>query len=216
LTRANIRSNLSGVTSPTVRAAARRQHVLDAARRCFLANGFHATSMQDILREAQMSPGNLYRYFPGKDAIVLAIVEATLAEITSPFGPAADGESPPLGEALGEVLRRFERLDTGAPRLAIQIWGEALRNPELAALLTTAIEKVKAAFAQLVEEHRGRGLVPADTSAEHLATALVGTVHGFIVQHTLLGVSAASYTEGLTALAAATRPTPTNGTSSAR
>jgi AcrR family transcriptional regulator len=203
LTRANVRSSLIDVTSPTVRAAARRQHVLDAARRCFLANGFHATSMQDILREAQMSPGNLYRYFPGKDAIVLAIVEATLAEITSPFDPPSDGAPPSLEETVDEVLRRFERLDTGAPRLAIQIWAEALRNPALAMLLATAIGKVKAGFIELVEEHRSRGLVPADTSTENLATALIGTVHGFIVQHTLLGVDAAEYTDGLHALCAA-------------
>jgi AcrR family transcriptional regulator len=205
LTRPNIRSILGVVTGTTARAAERRQYVLDAARRCFLANGFHATSMKDILREAQMSPGNLYRYFPSKDALVLAIVEATLAEITSPLAPAADGEPLPLAETLHEVLRRFERLDTGAPRLAIQIWGEALRDPALAALLATALERVKAGFVPLVEEQRGRGSIPVDASAEHVATVLVGTVHGFIVQNCLLGVDAATYIDGLQALSTSGR-----------
>ena len=45
--------------------AARRRQILDAARRRFVRNGFHATSMQDIFAEAGLSAGAVYRYFPG-------------------------------------------------------------------------------------------------------------------------------------------------------
>src|ERR1700735_5820825 len=50
--------------------AAPRAHIVAAAERAFVRFGFHATSMQNVAEEAGMSAGNLYRYFPSKEAIV--------------------------------------------------------------------------------------------------------------------------------------------------
>jgi AcrR family transcriptional regulator len=55
-----------------------RAHILAAARRCFVRNGFHQTSMQDLMREAATSSGAIYRYFDSKDAMILAIAEDNL------------------------------------------------------------------------------------------------------------------------------------------
>ena len=55
--------------------AARRQQILDAARTCFLRNGFHQTSMQDVIREAGLSVGAVYRYFPSKNDLITALAE---------------------------------------------------------------------------------------------------------------------------------------------
>src|SRR5262249_59255610 len=49
--------------------AARRQQILDAARACFLRNGFHATSIQDVIAEGGLSVGAVYRYFKSKNDI---------------------------------------------------------------------------------------------------------------------------------------------------
>ncbi|WP_433254841.1 endonuclease/exonuclease/phosphatase family protein [Streptosporangium sp. CA-135522] len=98
--------------------------------------------MQDILREAQMSAGNLYRYFPSKDAIVLAIVEATLAEVTTAFERTLLDEPPTLMQALTEILRAIERLDTedgtpgspsrsGAKPCATRRWPRSSPMPSL-------------------------------------------------------------------------------------
>ena len=48
----------------------RRERILEAAERAFVRHGFHATTMQHVAEEIGMSAGNLYRYFPSKDAIV--------------------------------------------------------------------------------------------------------------------------------------------------
>ena len=40
---------------------ARREHILDAAERCFVNKGFHPATMDGICREAGVSPGALYR-----------------------------------------------------------------------------------------------------------------------------------------------------------
>src|SRR5918995_1872307 len=57
------------------RQSDRRAEILEAAQRCFVRAGFHQTSMQEICAEAGMSAGNLYRYFPSKEALIAGIAE---------------------------------------------------------------------------------------------------------------------------------------------
>jgi AcrR family transcriptional regulator len=58
-----------------------RQEILETARRLFIANGFHGTSMRAIAREAgDRAVAGLYNHFPTKDAIF----EALIAE-SSPY-----------------------------------------------------------------------------------------------------------------------------------
>jgi TetR/AcrR family transcriptional regulator, transcriptional repressor of aconitase len=80
---------------------ARRRQILDAARRCFVRNGFHATSMQDVLAEANLSAGAVYRYFRGKDEIIAAIAGEALAEMIR-------GEVPRLRDRLARVVRVYQ------------------------------------------------------------------------------------------------------------
>ena len=66
----------------------RRAEILAAAQRCFVRSGFHGASMQDICAEAGMSPGNLYRYFPSKEALIAGIAERDRAEVAQEFASA--------------------------------------------------------------------------------------------------------------------------------
>src|SRR5271169_133595 len=60
---------------------ARREQILAAARRCFLRDGFHATSMQDLFAEAGLSSGAVYSYFASKDDVIVAIAEENMRDI---------------------------------------------------------------------------------------------------------------------------------------
>ncbi len=56
---------------------AKRQQILDGARRCFLGRGFEAASMGEIARESKVSKGTLYVYFDSKETLFTALVEET-------------------------------------------------------------------------------------------------------------------------------------------
>ena len=66
----------------------RRAEILAAAQRCFVRSGFHGASMHEICVEAGMSPGNLYRYFPSKEALMAGIAERDRAEVAQQFASA--------------------------------------------------------------------------------------------------------------------------------
>src|SRR4029079_2513209 len=77
LSRTIVRFTLGSV--PRVSAehlAARRQQILDAAQRRVARDGFHATSMQQVIAEAGLSVGAVYRYFPSKSDLIVAIAQS--------------------------------------------------------------------------------------------------------------------------------------------
>ena len=51
----------------------RRQQIMIAARRVFSKNGFNRATMEDIAKEAELSPGTLYLYFKNKDELYVSL-----------------------------------------------------------------------------------------------------------------------------------------------
>jgi TetR/AcrR family transcriptional regulator, transcriptional repressor of aconitase len=184
---------------------ARRRQILDAARRCFVRNGFHATSMQDILGEANLSAGAVYRYFKSKDEIIAAIGFSNVAAFTAAVEEVLqDGDPPPLDEALDRLFTALERLDEEQDhaKITLQAWSEALRSPALAARVEQGWADLTSSLAGLVETCQERGEISSDVPADHVARVVVGLLHGFVVRHAVLGQNdAEGFRSGLRALA---------------
>lgn len=66
--------------------ARRKAEILAAAARTFAANGFAATDVQVIADRLSVGKGTVYRYFPTKEALFLAAVEAGLRELDDEVG----------------------------------------------------------------------------------------------------------------------------------
>ncbi|MFF3457701.1 TetR/AcrR family transcriptional regulator [Streptomyces sp. NPDC002730] len=173
---------------------ARRRQILDGAARCFARNGFHATSMQDILREAGLSAGAVYRYFRSKEELIAAIADEAFSAIRGAFDDAARTTPPPTPDVLlGRVLRGMleEQVPGGDrqafARLIVQVWTETLRNEQLAATLGEGYSAMRQAWAKVVDAYRDNGLMAADVPADHVARTLIATAQGFIAQQALFG-----------------------------
>ncbi len=55
-----------------------RSRILEEAARLFHEQGFAATGVATILRQAGVNSGSLYHFFPGKDAVLLGVLERHL------------------------------------------------------------------------------------------------------------------------------------------
>src|SRR3954462_1158614 len=82
---------------------ARRQQILTAARACFLTKGLHNTSMQDLIQEAGLSVGAVYRYFKSKNEIINAIASSVAGGIQQHIDEVA-AKRLPLADSLEEIL----------------------------------------------------------------------------------------------------------------
>jgi AcrR family transcriptional regulator len=170
--------------------AARRQQILDAARVRFTRNGFHATSMQDVIAEAGLSVGAVYRYFKSKDELVTAIAGQVVDEVTAEIGDVAEHEPPlPLDQAMRRLVDGLApRLGPdGAFRLALQVWAESMRNPTLAAFVRDVYGTVRARMTALVRRAQEAGHLPPEADADAVGSALFGMLLGYLLQQTLTG-----------------------------
>lgn len=192
---------------PKEHLEARRRQILDAARRCFIRNGFHATSMQDVLTEAALSAGAVYRYFESKDDIIAAIAAEALAEVASAF-EAHDTIGPPDLDNIVDLVLGVERPPLSGSResaqLLVQVWSEALRSPSLSAKLKEVMAQASGVVGALVSQHQQRGLLPADVPAEHVADVLIALIDGFLVRRAVYGhADSAAFRNGMRALMSA-------------
>ncbi|BBY05102.1 TetR/AcrR family transcriptional regulator [Mycobacterium noviomagense] len=125
--------------SPEYRAE-RRAHILAAARRCFVRDGFHGTSMQDLVDEAGVSSGAVYRYFSSKEAVIEAIAAENLDEVVGVIEKSV--EEGLTAEATIAAVLEFvtaRHSEDGFAAIALLVWSEAMRNPTLAQRLRDSI-----------------------------------------------------------------------------
>jgi TetR/AcrR family transcriptional regulator, transcriptional repressor for nem operon len=92
-----------------------RDRIIVTAMRLFLAKGYGATSIADILAETGINSGSLYHAFPGKQDLLLAVLEAYRTGIGPMLiAPAWDGVDDPLERIfalLGAYRRALETTD---------------------------------------------------------------------------------------------------------
>lgn len=167
----------------------RRAHILAAARRCFVRDGFHQTSMQDLVREAGMSSGAVYRYFASKDAMIVAIAEENLDQIVAIVQESVE-HGADLGAALASALEfvSARHAEDGFAAIALVVWSEALRNPALAARLQESFDAAGEALAETARA--GASTATVVLTPDVLAKTLLCVLPGYLLQVAIRGADA--------------------------
>jgi AcrR family transcriptional regulator len=116
------------------RSAAHRTALLDAARRVFLAQGYHGASVDAVAREAGFTIGAVYSQFGSKAELFLALLEQRVDERIEQIRSVAVGGGVAAGVAA--VARQWAgvlRTDLDWTLLVIEFRVHAARDPALAA-----------------------------------------------------------------------------------
>jgi AcrR family transcriptional regulator len=150
----------------------RRTEILDAAERCFARSGFHQASMQEICVEAGMSPGNLYRYFPSKEALIAGISERNRTDAVASFAKVDD--APDFFAALAE-LARYHLVDRTEAEVGLcaEIMSESRRNSEIAQLYQGVEREIRGRISAMLRSAVERGEIRADLDVDSAASILM-------------------------------------------
>jgi len=163
---------------------ATRDRILFAAMRLFAEKGYGSTSVADILGAAEVRSGSLYHFFPGKQDILLAVLDAYLAGIHPMLlAPAWAGVADPVDRVFALLARYREALVATDCTYGCPIGSLALELHEpdppvrerLAANFDAWTDAVAACF-----EAAGDDL-PADVDRRALATFALTTMEGGVM-----------------------------------
>jgi AcrR family transcriptional regulator len=146
------------------------QRILDAAKEEFLRSGYARASMRAIAREAGMAVGNIYLYFPGKEQLFDAVVEAPLSQLSALMRmPSASPESiRTLAEGLHEIFMRNR-----AAFLILISRSEGSKYGDYRAMI------VQFCRARLLERSGGRGEGLYSALSEAIIAGLLDIYHRF-------------------------------------
>lgn len=166
--------------TPAQHAAMMRVRILEGASRAFAASGFRGSTVPTIAAEAGVSVGLIYRYFPSKEELFLAVcgreTDAKLDELAGTLGGIPDPESR-LAAAVDQFV---SSLDGSWGPIIVHAWAEADRNPRVRDMLQRLFEQQRGFAALFIREAIARGEAPADLDVEALSLAAGLLMHGAI------------------------------------
>jgi AcrR family transcriptional regulator len=143
--------------------------------RCYARSGYHATTMDDLVRECGLSKGSLYWHFESKLDVFLAFFDAFEEEIFRHWDEAESAAEPVSALALlkQEIASAFESL--GGERALVMAWAEFLALPEgrarMARLYATTRQRLADTLRRGIERGELRAVDPESTAAALLAVA---------------------------------------------
>ena len=164
---------------------ARRGQILNAAITCFSRQGFHRTTMQDIVARSKLSPGAIYNYFGSKEAIIEAIANERHARERAFMDEAQKqldvvGALKHIGDAFfGQLNDPKERRRR---RVSIQLWAEAQRNPRIRKLVRRGIDQPRVLLSTLIARGQRRKEISRELDPDATARFMIALFHGFVLQ----------------------------------
>lgn len=166
----------------------RRELVIDAARTEFALGGYDATTTEAIAKRVGVSQPYLFRLFPSKKALFLAVIDDCFASLLRMFEESSAGLTGE--EALAAMGRAYNALldDRAQLQMQLQMWAMACRDPDVRnaartgmARLWQSAERISGADSMRVMQFMASGMLLNVFAAlelprikEHLGDALTG------------------------------------------
>ncbi len=167
---------------------ARMRAIRNAANAVFARRGSEKATMQEIAREAGLSPGALYLYYPSKADLLRAVCDEKAEHIQEVFASAASGAESPLdalrriADHMVEEILHPEFPMTMAGNLEMTV--TAARDPEgIGVALSGSMDAVRDQLASLIAMAQARGDVDPSLDTRSLGEVLVAFGIGMQLLH---------------------------------
>jgi AcrR family transcriptional regulator len=160
-------------------SAERRAQIIEAALACFVREGYHNTTMDDIVAESGLSKGSLYWYFKSKDDLFAAALMSVFVDVGQEAVAALE-QCTTASDKMRAVARAatgFGRAAEGFFNLFLEFWASSPRREEASQLWVGLLAQYKDVVVQIIEQGVKNGeFKPVD--AEQLVWAMMAAYDG--------------------------------------
>ena len=164
----------------------RRAEIVAAVLRLAATRSPAAITTGDMAAELGFSQGAVFRHFPAKDAIWMAVLDWVDAELIAALDAAAQQGATPL-EGLERVFMAHVRFVVASPGVPRIIFHE-LQHPDdtpLKQRVRALLGRYRQILARLLDAAADRGLLLAGLDRQAAATLFIGTIQGLVMQSML-------------------------------
>ena len=163
-----------------------RGRILEAAEEQFRRVGYHRTSVADIAAQLGMSPANIYRFFPSRDAINESICGRVVNEVADIASAIAHTDAPAtekLGQLLAAVHHHNKMMLVKVRPMHELIVAATQQNWPI---IKAHIERMVTIFEAIIREGVEAGEFDVDDAAEAaraVRSAFMPFFHSVLIQH---------------------------------
>ena len=164
---------------------ARRDEILEAAEICFARQGFHQTSIRDIIRQSGLSAGCIYGHFATKEELIRAIGERRHTRDAALLASDGDTMDPiaTLRAIAGNFLMDLQTEDgLRTRRVGLQLWAEAVRSKEVHTQVTVGVHAPVLVITKLLQRGQRIGSISERIDPAIMARTIVAMFQGFVLQ----------------------------------
>jgi AcrR family transcriptional regulator len=165
----------------------RKAEVVEAAMRLAAELGPERVTTERLARAVQLTQPAIFRHFPTKDAIWLAVAEAIGSRLETRWQAAAHG--PTASGRLHRLVMAQLGLIRSVPAIPAILFSRELhaRNEHLRAAFHGLLEKLHRLLAEAIDDGRRQGEFPSDLDPSDAAYLIVALIQGLAVRWSLSG-----------------------------
>ncbi len=164
-----------------------RGRLLEAALCVFARSGFDRATVDEIVAEAGFSKGAFYVHFESKEELFWAMLEERISRHHEAFRRAVE-QTKPVAENLRTILSGVFGLLREDPlwgSLYMEFGAHAARNEKVRQLLAAMYERWRELIVEILTAGREAGRIRKDVEVQFIATVLIATVEGSVMQSRL-------------------------------
>lgn len=160
--------------------------VLDSALTLFVTQGYDATSMDDIARQAGLTKGALYFYFKDKLSLLAALLERTDSELIDPIVNKISASTGPARDRIVMLTNWFARI--GAERkelpllhvlVSLEMHG---RDNKVEKQVRETYARLQSAITDVTRQGQASGEFTPDVAPEYQAGVIVALIDGLLLE----------------------------------
>ncbi|KKC48582.1 TetR family transcriptional regulator [Paenibacillus sp. D9] len=159
----------------------RLQAVIDAAEQVFTRKGIDKSTMQDVATQAQMGVATVFRFFPKKEKLVVAVATKMLEEVLQEFHAVAAQPETSLRKLeilFDSSIALLERKDSSGVKLLENFESYAAQFTEPLddiGKFNAVYRKISGVFSTIIEQGKQDGSIRADLPIQDTLRTVMNT-----------------------------------------